>query len=793
MSTPADQFGDFPVSEKELLTWLRRASDEHSIIAVTDAEGVIVYVNDQFCRVSGYGRDELIGQTHRIIRSDFHDDEFFAGMWRTITAGKVWKGTFCNKSKDGRHYWVNSTITPLLDEHGKPRFYLALRTEVTRLVNAEEENRIKAQALQHQVELLHTSRQEMAAFYEHAPIGMSWREFNPDGSPGRNHTNHRLLDIIGLTEEEAADVKNVQAITHPEDCDKQIALTEQLYRGESDQFTLEKRYLRKDGRMIWANLTVVVIRDANGLVSHHFGMLEDITARKRAEEDLKRTESRWRTYLDRASEILYAITPSGTIKFASSAFHRKLGYAVEDVLGRSYSDFVHPDDVDAWDEFFRTTLATGDSPIGFEYRVRHENGDWVWHAITGTAYNDRNDERAFFGVGRDITARREAQEKLKAALARREEMERIVNRSPSVVVLWRAARNWPVEFVSQSVRQYGYDPEYFTKSNQGFIAITHPDDTARVTAEVQAHASAGHDEYNQEYRIVCKDGSIRWVDDHTVVRRDEDGFVTHHEGLITDVTSRKEAEEREREIRERDLRTAGEVQAHLRPRDFPDINEVEIEALSDPSMTIGGDYYDVLRVDDRRWGFVVADVSGKGAGAALMMAECRATMRLCAEGELSPSAVLRRVNHSLAPDMRPGMFIAMFYCILDLDTKKLRFCRAGHEQPLVIRAATGEIDLLQSTGLAVGLDDGELFDEMLDEGETTMRSGDLLVLYTDGITEAVNPNGEEFGRDRMAAALQRDLDRPLAEVVKTVDRYVRNFCVLAPRHDDRTLLLVRSS
>src|SRR5690606_22345439 len=98
---------------------------------------------------------------------------------------------------------------------------------------------------------------------------------------------------------------------------------------------------------------------------------------------------------------------------------------------------------------------------------------------------------------------------------------------------------------------------------------------------------------------VCGDGSFRWVDDHTVVRRDADGSVTHHEGLITDITARKQAEEHERELRERDLRIAGEIQAHLRPRVFPDINEVEIEALSDPSMTIGGDYYDVLKVDDR--------------------------------------------------------------------------------------------------------------------------------------------------------------------------------------------------
>jgi PAS domain S-box-containing protein len=410
--------------------------------------------------------------------------------------------------------------------------------------------------------------------------------------------------------------------------------------------------------------------------------------------------------------------------------------------------------------------------------------------MSASTYSDRNDRTAFLGVGRDIAARREAQDQLKAALARREEMERIVDRSPSVVVLWRAGDNWPVEFVSASVRQYGYEPEYFTSQNKGFIAITHPDDTARVTAELEAHATAGHDEYNQEYRIVCRDGSVRWVADHTVVRRDSEGVVTHHEGLITDITERKEVEEREKALRERDLRTAAEIQNHLLPHEFPRNEVLEIEALSHPSMLIGGDYYDVLKVGERQLGFVIADVSGKGAGAALVMTECRATMRLCAEGEPSPAAVLRRVNRVLQPDMRPGMFVALFYGIIDLDTKIMRFCRAGHEPPLLLHP-TGEVDQLPGGGLAVGLDEGELFDEVLEEHEVQLAEGDLLALYTDGITEATNPQGEEFERVRLATSLERHLDRPLDEVVKTVDRYVRNFCVLEPNHDDRTLLLVR--
>jgi phosphoserine phosphatase RsbU/P len=790
MTSPASSLADLPLNDAQLLAWLRQGIDEHTIMAVTDLRGVILHVNERFCEISGYAREELVGQTHRLVRSDVHSPEFFADLWRKIASGRVWRGTICNRAKDGSHYWLDSTILPLMGPDQRPRYYLALRTDVSPLKAAEIALRDEHDELQQKVRLLESTQHQLSMFFEHAPIGISWREFDREGKVGLNHVNRRFCQIIGLSEAEAADINNVRRITHPDDWRVQEQLTSEVYTGKRDQFTLEKRYLRHDGKTVWGSLTVVVLRDENRKVTHHFAMLEDITERHQVQDELRRAEARWRTYLQTASEILYALTPEGRFKFVSPALTSKLGHATESVIGQHYADFVHPHDAEAWHQFFEQTLSGGASTGSIEYRMRHASGNWIWHASTGSAYSDRDGRRAFFGVGRDISIRREAQDQLKAALARREELERIINRSPSVVVLWRAAENWPVEFVSQSVRQFGYEPEYFTATNRGFITITHPDDQARVAAEVAAHAAAGHNEYNQEYRIVCADGRVRWVDDHTVVRRDGSGQVTHHEGLITDITGRKASEDREREVRERDLRTAGEIQQHLRPRVFPDISAVEIEALSDPSMLIGGDYYDVLPVDDRRWGFVIADVAGKGAGAALLMAECRATLRLCATGETSPAAVLRRANRTLQPDMRPGLFIALFYGIYDLDTKVLRYCRAGHEPPLLMRAQ-GEAEALPGVGLAVGLDEGPLFDEMLEEHEVRLHPGDLLALYTDGITEAINPQGEEFSRDRLASALQRHVDKPLAEVVRTVDRYVRNFCVLAPRHDDRTLLLVR--
>ena len=633
---------------------------------------------------------------------------------------------------------------------------------------------------------------QLLLFFDHAPIGLSWRELDEHGTLGRNVVNRRFCELVGLGPEEAGNIDRIREITHPDDWARQQELTAEIYAGLRNGFVFEKRYLRRDGREVLCELTVVVVRDDEGRVTHHFGMIEDVTARYAAEQELRRSEARWRTYLKIASEILYAITPEGIYKFVSDAWTPKLGHEISDIIGRPYTQFVHSEDAPLLREFIGETLELGVNPRGIEYRVLHKDGSWVWHATTGSAYTDRDGRRAFFGVGRDITIRRRAQDELKLALARREELEQIVNRSPSIVVLWTAEENWPVEYVSQSIRQFGYLPEDFTGRRLSFRGITHPDDRERVGAEVEAHANAGHHEYSQEYRIVCADSSVRWVDDHTVVRFDPAGNVTHHEGLITDITPRKDAEDRERALRERDLRLAGEVQHQLRPHVFPDISEVEIGSLSQASLHIGGDYYDVLPVDGRRWGFVIADVAGKGPAAALMMASCRATLRLCAAGERSAATVVRRVNRAVHTDMPRGMFISLFYGILDLDTNRLTYVRAGHEPALLLRNGQAVPELLAAGGLALGFDEGPVFDSMLEETEIDLGPGDLLALYTDGITEAANASGEEFGRERLVAALSGQDQSPLPRVVEKLNRYLRQFSALASRNDDRTLLLVRT-
>ncbi len=253
------------------------------------------------------------------------------------------------------------------------------------------------------------------------------------------------------------------------------------------------------------------------------------------------------------------------------------------------------------------------------------------------------------------------------------------------------------------------------------------------------------------------------------------------------------SEANEKKRLDHDLQIARDIQRILLPSKPPAIEGFDIAGINIPARQVSGDYFDYIKVDDERLGVVIADVSGKGVPASLIMAICRSVLRSQAPENASPSEVLKKVNRQLYPDIREDMFISMAYLILDHVRATVTLSRAGHDAPLLYRAATQELTPLKPPGLVLGIDSGSVFDRITGDSAVPLERNDCLILYTDGVTEALNGDGDEFGPERMMHSVRASAMNGTQAVITRLIDDVRAFVGTTPQSDDITLIVIRKT
>ena len=246
----------------------------------------------------------------------------------------------------------------------------------------------------------------------------------------------------------------------------------------------------------------------------------------------------------------------------------------------------------------------------------------------------------------------------------------------------------------------------------------------------------------------------------------------------------------EKRAMEGELQNAREVQRILLPQEDPVVPGFRISGTNLPARIISGDYYDYVHLGDDKFGIAIADVSGKGVPAGLLMAMCRSSLRSVAVGEHSPSKVMAAVNRQLFPDIREDMFISMTYSILDVANNKLTLSRAGHDPALLYRRETGKVELLRSPGLALGIDGGAVFERVTRDQEISLKPGDCVLFYTDGVKEAVDASEEEFGMERMSETFRMAAPLGAEVVLARMQEELKQFTGEGPQMDDITLVAV---
>ncbi|TVQ51876.1 MAG: PAS domain S-box protein, partial [Phycisphaerales bacterium] len=490
----------------------------------------------------GYELDEVVGRKPgSILQGPGTDPETVRHMREAIARGEAFDVEVLNYAKDGREYWLHISAQPICDDHGTITNFIAIESDITDRKNYEAE--------------LARSR-ERFELVSRATKDVIW-DLNLETR--ESWWSENLRESFGYEPKETfGDFEWCKDRIHPEDRERVTRNLNQALESGQRHWSDEYRFLRADGTYASLFARASIIRNQNNEPIRVVGAMVDLTEPKQAMEKIEFQK----TLLECQSEasldgILVVDNDRRVISYnrrfvemwnvSSDALSTKN----DEVLLKSVLDQVaDPEDfVRRADEIYMQPEAN----VKDEIELRDGR---VFDRYSSPVKSDDGIRYGRVWFFRDITDMKRYAEQL-------ELQKLVVENSNTVLFRWKAAPGWPVELVSQNIRQFGYEAEQFLRNEIRYDEIIHPHDLERVAGEVMHHSEVGDSSFDQEYRIRCRDGSIRWVFDRTMIERDASGLVTHFQGTVIDITERKRAEEELRRSQRFLQSTLDALSAHI--------------------------------------------------------------------------------------------------------------------------------------------------------------------------------------------------------------------------------------
>ncbi|HXF70990.1 MAG TPA: PAS domain-containing protein [Actinomycetota bacterium] len=551
-------------------------------LAAPDDDRKSLYVSPQVEEILGYTQQEWLEQPDifmEVLHPDDREPTLAAHDLHNET-GEPWSMEYRLIAADGRAVWFHDEARLVRDEAGRPLFWQGVRLDITRQKRAEEELRrahaeLERRVRQRTAELeeaneflmlevqerrrlereLRQAEQRYRTLVEQLPAVVYVWSVDPD-QPELNYTSPQIERLLGYTPEEwnAPEDQLWIARLHPDDHDAVVEATRRS-REHGDPFDLEFRYLARDGRVVWVHERAALIeRRPDGRPRLFQGVMVDITARKEAEATARRAEERYRALAEQLPAIAYVWEPRGrgperTVTYSSTQVERILGFTPAEWLPEPgpglWSSRIHPDDRDRVLAAVERSATTG-APFDQRYRLLAKDGRvlWILDRAMPLSRDERGRPTVFHGVMLDVTEQVEAERRVRRAERR---YRTLVERIPAITYLEEVDPQDPgrtrVLFVSPQVEQVlGYAPQEFREDRELAYRIIHPEDRARVLAEERRTNLTG-EPFNLTYRVVARDGRVRWIQSQATCVRDEAGRPRLWHGVALDVTVLREGAE----------------------------------------------------------------------------------------------------------------------------------------------------------------------------------------------------------------------------------------------------------
>jgi PAS domain S-box-containing protein len=751
-------------SRKRIEDALRDSENKYKILSenialgffrsTSGSMGSFIEVNSAFLKILGYKKkNELYSKNVADIYLNPVDRLKFSD--KLSSEGFLKNEELIFKKKSGKSIIVSETAIAVKDNQGNILYFAGIIEDITDRKKAEEKLQIQKTYLEY--------------LFNSAPEAIVWH----DNDDFVLNINEEFTRLFGYSREEAIG-KPINTLVAPDHLqDEASHLSKTVINGHRVEF--ESKRKSKDGKLVDVSILGAPIFH-KGKQMGVYAIYRNISERKKAEEELIIQK----TYLERlfnsAPEAIVLHGNNDLILDVNDEFIKIFGYSREEAIGKPINDLLASKDFEQEANRISENVIRGEK-IDLESKRKRKDGSLIDVSILGAPIIHEDKQIGDYAIYRDITERKRSEEEIHI---QKTYLEILFNSAPEAIV-WHDNNDIVLNVNDEFTKTFGYSrEETIGKPINDLVAPPDLLDEATLLSKKVVHG----DRVEIETKRKRKDG--KFIDVSIL------GAPIIHEGrqmgvyaIYRDISERKKAEETRVRFRE-ETRMARNIQQQLLPQTNPSLSGYDIAGKNIPALNVGGDYFDFIEIDESRVAITLGDVSGKGLAASLVMANLQATIRGQAYYNVAVNDCLERSNNLLFRSTDSKTFVSLFYGILDTNKHTLSYANAGQNMPFIFTEGKKTVSL-KTRGIALGMKENVSYQVE----ERLITNGDIIVIYSDGISEAMNERMTEFGDEKIKRVIKSNLNKSSNEIIEGLFSTVNKHFGNASQNDDMTMIVLQ--